>query len=57
MTNEQLAAARRVQNRYPEVAFRAVPGGVEVNGTFVAIGANMSPDEIRKALTVEVMRG
>ena len=56
MNNAQLAAARRVQNRYPDVAFRAATGGMTVNGTFVAIGPNMSPEDVRKALILEATK-
>jgi hypothetical protein len=57
MRNDQLAAARRVQNRYPDVAFRIVTGGIEVRGVLVAVTDTMSPDEVRRVLTVQVMNG
>ena len=57
MRNDQLAAARRVQNRYPDVAFRAVPTGIEVRGVLVPITDSMSPEEVRQALTIEVLNG
>jgi hypothetical protein len=50
MTNAQLAAARKVQNRFPEVAFRPVTGGVEVDGVLVPVTPNMSPEDVRSAL-------
>jgi hypothetical protein len=56
MNNPQLAAARKVQNRYPDVAFRAATGGMTVSGTFVAIGPNMSPEDVRKALITEAVK-
>jgi len=57
MRNDQLAAARRVQNRYPDVAFRIVTGGIEVRGVLVPMTDTMSPDEVRRVLTVQVMNG
>jgi hypothetical protein len=57
MNNPQLAAARKVQNKYPAVAFRAATGGMTVNGVFVPIGPNMSPEDVRKALISEAIRG
>jgi len=56
MNNPQLAAARKVQNKYPDVAFRAATGGMMVNGVFVAIGPNMSPEDVRKALASEALK-
>ncbi len=57
MRNDQLAAARKVQNRYPEIAFRVVSGGIEVDGVLVPITDNMSPEEVRKALISEIANG
>ena len=57
MTNEQLAAARKVQNKYPDVAFRADPQGVRVRNVLVPITANMSAEDVRKALTAEAANG
>ncbi len=56
MNNAQLAAARRVQNRYPDVAFLAAPGGMMVRSVFVPIGPNMSPEDVRKALATEALK-
>ena len=56
MNNAQLAAARRVQNRYPDVAFLAAPSGMMVRSVFVAIGPNMSPEDVRKALITEAVK-
>lgn len=55
MTNEQLKGARRAQNRYPEVAFRVVPLGIEVNGVLVPITANMSADQVYTALCAQAV--
>ena len=57
MRNDQLAAARKVQNRYPEIAFRAVPLGIEVDGVLVTITQNMSAEDVRKALMAEAANG
>ena len=57
MRNDQLAAARKVQNRYPEIAFRAVPLGIEVRNTLVPITDNMSAEDVRKALMAEAANG
>jgi hypothetical protein len=56
MNNPQLAAARKVQNRYPDVAFLAAPGGMMVRSVFVPIGPNMSPEDVRKALILEATK-
>jgi hypothetical protein len=56
MNNPQLAAARKVQNRYPDVAFLAAPGGMMVRSVFVPIGPNMSPEDVRKALIQEAVK-
>jgi hypothetical protein len=50
MTNAQLPGARKAQRRYPEVAFRIVPGGVEVGGVLVPITPEMSAEDVFKAL-------
>ena len=55
MTNPQLAAARRAQNRYADVAFRAVPLGIEVNGVLVTITPNMSADAVFAALAAQAV--
>ena len=57
MRNDQLAAARKVQNRYPEVAFRAVPLGIEVSGVLVPVTQNMSAEDVRKALMAQAANG
>ena len=57
MRNDQLAAARRVQNRYPEIAFRIVAGGIEVDGVLVPVTDNMSAEDVRKALITEIANG
>jgi hypothetical protein len=57
MRNDQLAAARKVQNRYPEIAFRAVPLGIEVRSTLVPITDNMSAEDVRKALMAQAANG
>jgi hypothetical protein len=57
MRNDQLAAARKVQNRYPDVAFRAVPQGIEVRSVLVPITDNMSAEDVRKALMAEAANG
>lgn len=49
MTNEQLAGARRAMNRYPDLVFRIVPGGVSVAGTLVPIASHMTADDVFKA--------
>ena len=50
MTNAQLAAARKAARRFPEVSFRPVFGGIEVNGVMVPITDTMTPDDVFKAL-------
>jgi hypothetical protein len=50
MTNQQLAAARKAANRFPEVSFRPVTGGVEVGGVLVPVTPNMSAEDVRSAL-------
>jgi hypothetical protein len=50
MTNKQLAAARKAQNRYPEVSFRAHALGVVVGGTLVEIPDTMAPAEVERVL-------
>ena len=57
MRNDQLAAARKVQNRYPDVAFRAVPLGIEVSGVLVPVTQNMSAEDVRKALMAQAANG
>ncbi len=57
MRNDQLAAARKVQNRYPEIAFRVVSGGIEVDGVWVPVTDNMSPEDVRRALIAEIANG
>jgi hypothetical protein len=57
MRNDQLAAARKVQNRYPDVAFRVVTSGIEVRSTLVPVTDNMSPEDVRRALTAECANG
>jgi hypothetical protein len=57
MTNAQLAAARNVQNRYPDVTFRMVSAGIEVGGVLVTITANMNPEEVRSALAQQAANG
>lgn len=57
MTNEQLKGARRAQNRYPDVAFRLVSGGIEVDGVLVAITPSMTADDIYTALVTQVANG
>lgn len=56
MTNEQLKGARRAQNRYPDVVFRAVPTGVEVAGQTVVITQNMSADDVFRALSIAAIQ-
>lgn len=50
MNNTQRAAARRAQRRYPEVAFRATPQGVQVKGVLVPIPPDMSPEDVFRTL-------
>lgn len=50
MTNHQLAAARKAQNRYPDVVFRAHPLGVVVGGSLVEIPETMTPEEVERTL-------
>jgi hypothetical protein len=57
MRNDQLAAARKVQNRYPDVAFRLVATGIEMRGVLVPVTQNMSAEDVRKALMAEAANG
>ena len=50
MNNAQRSAARKAERRYPNATFRAVEGGVEVNGVLVPVGASLTLDEVFKAL-------
>lgn len=50
MTNKQLAAARKVANRFPDAVFNPVEGGIAVNGQTVLIPPNMTPELVEKAL-------
>lgn len=50
MNNAQRSAARKAERRFPNATFRAVEGGVEVNGVLVPISPSMTPDEVFKAL-------
>ena len=57
MTNKQLAAARKAQNRYPDVTFRAHPLGVVVAGTLVEIPETMSPEDVERVLRTAAANG
>lgn len=49
MTNKQLAGARKAMNRYPDMVFRIVPGGVRVGSETVEVGQHMTEADVFQA--------
>lgn len=50
MTNQQLAAARKVANQFDDVTFLPVSGGISVGGSTVLITPNMTPELVERTL-------
>jgi hypothetical protein len=54
MNNKQMPGARKAQRIYPDATFRVVTGGIEVNGTLVPIPADMTPEDLFKAIVAAI---